>query len=288
MKGIIMAGGSGSRLWPLTSVISKQLLPVFDKPLIYYPISTLMSIGINELLLVSTPEDIPAIRELLGNGSNFGISIDYCVQQEPKGIAHGIILAKDFIGRENFSLVLGDNIFYGQEFNQQLLNINSISGSTAFAYHVNNPSRYGVVQLDSNYLPISIEEKPKLPKSDLALTGLYFFDYTAIEIAHTLKPSARGELEITDVLSTYMKNGNLQIRVIPSGTAWLDAGTPSSLHDASTFVRIIEERQGIKIACPEEIAFLKGWLNKSEVLELAQLKPNSAYIDYLIRVTNSR
>jgi glucose-1-phosphate thymidylyltransferase len=288
MKGIIMAGGSGSRLWPLTSVISKQLLPVFDKPLIYYPISTLMSIGINELLLVSTPEDIPAIRELLGNGSNFGISIDYCVQQEPKGIAHGIILAEDFIGRENFSLVLGDNIFYGQEFNQQLLNINSISGSTAFAYHVNNPSRYGVVQLDSNYLPISIEEKPKLPKSDLALTGLYFFDHTAIEIAHTLNPSARGELEITDVLSTYMKNGNLQIRVIPSGTAWLDAGTPSSLHDASTFVRIIEERQGIKIACPEEIAYLKGWLNKTEVLELAQLKPNSAYTDYLVRVTNSR
>jgi len=288
MKGIIMAGGSGSRLWPLTSVISKQLLPVFDKPLIYYPISTLMSIGINELLLVSTPEDIPAIRELLGNGSNFGISIDYCVQQEPKGIAHGIILAEDFIGRENFSLVLGDNIFYGQEFNQQLLNINSISGSTAFAYHVNNPSRYGVVQLDSNYLPISIEEKPKLPKSDLALTGLYFFDHTAIEIAHTLNPSARGELEITDVLSAYMKNGNLQIRVIPSGTAWLDAGTPSSLHDASTFVRIIEERQGIKIACPEEIAYLKGWLNKTEVLELAQLKPNSAYTDYLVRVTNSR
>jgi glucose-1-phosphate thymidylyltransferase len=247
-----------------------------------------MSIGINELLLVSTPEDIPAIRELLGNGSNFGISIDYCVQQEPKGIAHGIILAEDFIGRENFSLVLGDNIFYGQEFNQQLLNINSISGSTAFAYHVNNPSRYGVVQLDSNYLPISIEEKPKLPKSDLALTGLYFFDHTAIEIAHTLNPSARGELEITDVLSTYMKNGNLQIRVIPSGTAWLDAGTPSSLHDASTFVRIIEERQGIKIACPEEIAYLKGWLNKTEVLELAQLKPNSAYTDYLVRVTNSR
>ncbi len=283
-----MAGGSGSRLWPLTSVISKQLLPVFDKPLIYYPISTLMSIGINELLLISTPEDIPAIRELLGNGSNFGISIDYCVQQDPKGIAHGIILAEDFIGRENFSLVLGDNIFYGQEFNQQLLNINSISGATAFAYHVNNPSRYGVVQLDSNYLPISIEEKPKLPKSDLALTGLYLFDYTAIEIAHTLKPSARGELEITDVLSTYMSNGDLQIRVIPSGTAWLDAGTPSSLHDASTFVRIIEERQGIKIACPEEIAYRKGWLNKSEVLKLAQLKPNSAYTDYLVRITNSR
>jgi glucose-1-phosphate thymidylyltransferase len=288
MKGIIMAGGSGSRLWPLTSVISKQLLPVFDKPLIYYPISTLMSIGINELLLISTPEDIPAIRELLGNGSNFGISIDYCVQQDPKGIAHGIILAEDFIGGENFSLVLGDNIFYGQEFNQQLLNINSISGATAFAYHVNNPSRYGVVQLDSNYLPISIEEKPKLPKSDLALTGLYLFDYTAIEIAHTLKPSARGELEITDVLSTYMNNGDLQIRVIPSGTAWLDAGTPSSLHDASTFVRIIEERQGIKIACPEEIAYQKGWLNKSEVLKLAQLKPNSAYTDYLVRIANSR
>lgn len=283
-----MAGGSGSRLWPLTSVISKQLLPVFDKPLIYYPISTLMSIGINELLLVSTPEDIPAIRELLGNGSNLGISVDYCVQQEPKGIAHGIILAEDFIGRENFSLVLGDNIFYGQEFNQQLLNINSISGSTAFAYHVNNPSRYGVVQLNSNFLPISIEEKPKLPKSDLALTGLYFFDHTAIEIAHTLKPSARGELEITDVLSTYMKNGDLQIRVIPSGTAWLDAGTPSSLHDASTFVRIIEERQGIKIACPEEIAYQKGWLNKNAVLKLAQLKPNSAYSDYLVRVANSQ
>jgi glucose-1-phosphate thymidylyltransferase len=287
MKGIIMAGGSGSRLWPLTSVISKQLLPVFDKPLIYYPISTLMSIGINELLLVSTPEDIPAISELLGNGSNFGISIDYCVQQDPKGIAHGLILAEDFIDRENFSLILGDNIFYGQEFNQQLLNINLISSATAFASHVNNPTRYGVVELDSNFLPISIEEKPKQPKSDLALTGLYFFDHTAIKIAQTLKPSARGELEITDVLRTYLKSGNLNVRVIPSGTAWLDAGTPSSLHDASTFVRIIEDRQGIKIACPEEIAYQKGWLDKSAVLKLAKLKPNSAYSDYLVRVVDS-
>jgi glucose-1-phosphate thymidylyltransferase len=287
MKGIIMAGGSGSRLWPLTSILSKQILPVFDKPLIYYPISTLMSIGINELLIVSTTEDIPVIRELLGNGSNFGISIDYCVQQDPKGIAHGLILAEDFIDRENFSLILGDNIFYGQEFNQQLLNMNLILGATAFAYRVNNPTRYGVVELDSNFLPVSIEEKPKQPKSDLALTGLYFFDYTASKIAHTLKPSARGELEITDVLSAYMKNDDLQIRVIPSGTAWLDAGTPSSLHDASTFVRIIEERQGIKIACPEEIALRKGWLNKSEVLKLAQLKPSSAYADYLVRVANS-
>ena len=282
-----MAGGSGSRLWPLTSILSKQILPVFDKPLIYYPISTLMSIGINELLIVSTTEDIPVIRELLGNGSNFGISIDYCVQQDPKGIAHGLILAEDFIDRENFSLILGDNIFYGQEFNQQLLNMNLILGATAFAYRVNNPTRYGVVELDSNFLPVSIEEKPKQPKSDLALTGLYFFDYTASKIAHTLKPSARGELEITDVLSAYMKNGDLKIRVIPSGTAWLDAGTPSSLHDASTFVRIIEERQGIKIACPEEIALRKGWLNKSEVLKLAQLKPSSAYADYLVRVANS-
>ncbi len=282
-----MAGGSGSRLWPLTSVLSKQILPVFDKPLIYYPISTLMSMGINELLVVSTAADIPAISELLGNGSNFGISIDYCVQQDPKGIAHGLILAEDFIDRDNFSLILGDNIFYGQEFNQQLLNINLISGATAFAYHVNNATRYGVVELDSNFSPISIEEKPKQPKSNLALTGLYFFDYTATKIANTLKPSARGELEITDVLSAYMKNGDLKIRVIPSGTAWLDAGTPSSLHDASTFVRIIEERQGIKIACPEEIAFQKGWLNKSEVLKLAQLKPSSAYTDYLVRVANS-
>ena len=283
-----MAGGSGSRLWPLTSVISKQLLPVFDKPLIYYPISTLMSIGINELLLVSTPEDIPAIKKLLGNGSNFGIRLDYCVQNDPKGIAHGIILAEEFIGNENFSLILGDNIFYGQEFNQQLFNINLTSGATAFAYHVNNPTRYGVVELDSNLLPISIEEKPKQPKSDLALTGLYFFDHTAIKIAHTLKPSARGELEITDVLRTYLKSGNLHVRLIPSGTAWLDAGTPNSLHDASKFVRIIEERQGIKIACPEEIAYQKGWLNKSAVIELAKLNPNSAYSEYLVRVVNSK
>ena len=283
-----MAGGSGSRLWPLTSVISKQLLPVFDKPLIYYPISTLMSIGINELLLVSTPEDIPAIKKLLGNGSNFGIRLDYCVQNDPKGIAHGIILAEEFIGNENFSLILGDNIFYGQEFNQQLFNINLTSGATAFAYHVNNPTSYGVVELDSNFLPISIEEKPKQPKSDLALTGLYFFDHTAIKIAHTLKPSARGELEITDVLRTYLKSGNLHVRLIPSGTAWLDAGTPNSLHDASKFVRIIEERQGIKIACPEEIAYQKGWLNKSAVIELAKLNPNSAYSEYLVRVVNSK
>ena len=283
-----MAGGSGSRLWPLTSVISKQLLPVFDKPLIYYPISTLMSIGINELLIVSTPEDIPAIKKLLGNGSNFGIRLDYCVQNDPKGIAHGIILAEEFIGNENFSLILGDNIFYGQEFNQQLFNINLTSGATAFAYHVNNPTRYGVVELDSNLLPISIEEKPKQPKSDLALTGLYFFDHTAIKIAHTLKPSARGELEITDVLRTYLKSGNLHVRLIPSGTAWLDAGTPNSLHDASKFVRIIEERQGIKIACPEEIAYQKGWLNKSAVIELAKLNPNSAYSEYLVRVVNSK
>jgi glucose-1-phosphate thymidylyltransferase len=288
MKGIVMAGGSGSRLWPLTSVTSKQLLPVFDKPLIYYPISTLMSIGINEILLVSTPEDIPVIRELLGDGSNFGISLDYCIQNDPKGIAHGIILAEEFIGKENFSLILGDNIFYGQEFNQQLLNIDLISGATTFAYQVNNPTRYGVVEFDSNFLPISIEEKPQKPKSDLALTGLYFFDYTAIEIAQTLKPSARGELEITDVLRTYLRNGNLHVRVIPSGTAWLDAGTPSSLHDASTFVRIIEERQGIKIACPEEIAYQKGWLEKSTVLELAKLNLNSAYSEYLLRVVNSK
>jgi glucose-1-phosphate thymidylyltransferase len=284
MKGIIMAGGSGSRLWPLTSIVSKQLLPVFDKPLIYYPLSTLMSSKINELLIISTATDIPIIKSLLGNGTRFGISIEYCVQNSPMGIAQGIVLAKDFIGQDNFALILGDNIFYGQELNKQLQYINDVSGALVFAYRVNDATRYGVIELDKNLMPISIEEKPSIPKSNLALTGLYFFDNTAVDIACNLKPSTRGELEITDVLNSYLKTNSLTVIVMPVGTAWLDAGTPKSLHDAATFVRIVEERQGVKVACPEEIAFNNKWIGKEFLLEAINNNPNSDYSRYLKHV----
>jgi glucose-1-phosphate thymidylyltransferase len=286
MKGIIMAGGSGSRLWPLTSVTSKQLLPVFDKPLIYYPLSTLMSSKINELLVISTVTDIPIIKSLLGDGTRFGISIEYCVQDSPMGIAQGIILAKDFIGKDDFALILGDNIFYGQELNNQLQFINGVSGALVFAYTVNDATRYGVVELDQDLIPISIEEKPSKPKSNFALTGLYFFDNNAVNIACNLKPSARGELEITDVLNSYLKANLLSVIVMPVGTAWLDAGTPQSLHDAGTFVRIVEERQGVKIACPEEIAFNNKWIGEEFLLEVIKINPNSDYSRYLKQIIN--
>ena len=287
MKGILMAGGSGSRLWPLTSGISKQLLPVFDKPLIYYPLSTLMSTGIREFFIISTPEDLPIIKNLLGNGSRFGISIDYCIQEKPLGIAQGITLAQDFISDDNFALILGDNIFYGQELELQLKNVGSIVGSKVFAYRVSDPSRYGVVELDQNSKPRSIEEKPRNPKSDLALTGLYFFDSKAVTIARGLLPSNRGELEITDVLLQYMKQDELHVITMPAGTAWLDAGTPTSLHDASTFVRIIEERQGIKIACPEIIAYKHGWISKEKIQEIIFTAPKSPYSEYLKKATTT-
>lgn len=287
MKGILMAGGSGSRLWPLTSGISKQLLPVFDKPLIYYPLSTLMSTGIREFFIISTPEDLPIIKNLLGNGSRFGISIDYCIQEKPLGIAQGITLAQDFISDDNFALILGDNIFYGQELELQLKNVGSIVGSKVFAYRVSDPSRYGVVELDQNSKPRSIEEKPRNPKSDLALTGLYFFDSKAVTIARGLLPSNRGELEITDVLLQYMKQDELHVITMPAGTAWLDAGTPTSLHDASTFVRIIEERQGIKIACPEIIAYKHGWILKEKIQEIIFMAPKSPYSEYLKKATTT-
>ncbi len=281
-----MAGGSGSRLWPLTSVTSKQLLPVFDKPLIYYPLSTLMSSKINELLVISTVTDIPIIKSLLGDGTRFGISIEYCVQDSPMGIAQGIILAKDFIGKDDFALILGDNIFYGQELNNQLQFINGVSGALVFAYTVNDATRYGVVELDQDLIPISIEEKPSKPKSNFALTGLYFFDNNAVNIACNLKPSARGELEITDVLNSYLKANLLSVIVMPVGTAWLDAGTPQSLHDAGTFVRIVEERQGVKIACPEEIAFNNKWIGEEFLLEVIKINPNSDYSRYLKQIIN--
>jgi len=279
-----MAGGSGSRLWPLTSTVSKQLLPVFDKPLIYYPLSTLMSSKINEILIISTVTDVPIIKSLLGDGTRFGISIEYCVQDSPLGIAHGIVLAKEFIGQENFALILGDNIFYGQELNKQLQYINDVSGALAFAYRVSEASRYGVVELDQDSKPISIEEKPTKPKSNLALTGLYFFNSTAVEIACNLKPSARGELEITDVLNNYLNSNSLTAIIMPVGTAWLDAGTPRSLHDAGTFVRIVEDRQGVKVACPEEIAFNNKWIDGEFLLGVINNNPNSDYSRYLKQV----
>ena len=282
-----MAGGSGSRLWPLTSILSKQLLPVFDKPLIYYPLSTLMSSKIKELLVISTATDVPILKSLLGDGARFGISIEYCVQDSPGGIAQGIALASDFIGQDSFALILGDNIFYGQELNKQLQYINDVSGALAFAYRVSDASRYGVVELDKDLLPVSIEEKPSTPKSNLALTGLYFFNNSAVKIACNLKPSARGELEITDVLNDYLKANLLTVIVMPVGTAWLDAGTPKSLHDAGTFVRIVEERQGVKVACPEEIAFNNKWIGKEFLIEAINNNPNSDYTRYLKQVVNA-
>jgi glucose-1-phosphate thymidylyltransferase len=276
-----MAGGNGTRLWPLTLGLSKQLLPVYDKPLIYYPLSTLMQCSIRDILIISTPQDTPIIKGILGNGDRFGIKLNYIVQESPKGIAQGIDLAKNFIGNDNFALILGDNIFYGLEFINQLNEIDLIKGALVFAYKVHDASRYGVVELDLNQIPISICEKPLEPKSNLALTGLYFFDNSAISIASNLKPSKRGEIEITEVLTTYLKNKTLNVLTMPVGTAWLDAGTPKSLQDAGNYVRIIEDRQGIKIACPEEIAFTKGWITKETMLKVIASNKSSDYSEYL-------
>jgi len=282
-----MAGGNGSRLWPLTSGLSKQLLPVYDKPLVYYPLSTLMQCGIRDILIISTPKDTPIIEGILGRGDKFGIKLDYIIQESPKGIAHGIGLAKNFIGNDNFALILGDNIFYGLEFINQIGKINLIQGALVFTYKVHDPSRYGVVEVDHNKIPISICEKPPKPKSNLALTGLYFFDNSATSIATNLKPSKRGEIEITEVLNVYLKNKNLKVLTMPTGTAWLDAGTPKSLQDAGNYVRIIEDRQGIKIACPEEIAFTKGWIKKEIILKIIASNKNSDYSEYLNKLIKS-
>ena len=280
-KGIILAGGSGSRLYPLTKVISKQLLPVFDKPMIYYPLSTLMIAGIREVLLISTPKDISQYKALLGDGHIWGVDISYQIQPSPDGLAQAFILAEDFIGDDLSALILGDNIFHGNDMSSLLLNASNKDNATIFAYHVSDPERYGVVEFDNNQKVISIEEKPKIPKSNYAVTGLYFYDHKVVEFAKSLKPSQRGELEITDLNKIYMNEDRLNVEVLNRGFAWLDSGTHESLLEANQYIATVEKRQGQKIACIEEISFRKGWITKENLFSLAEEKYNNNYRKYL-------
>src|SRR5690554_456675 len=285
MKGIILAGGSGTRLYPVTKGISKQLLPIYDKPMVYYPLSVLMLAGIKDILLITTPEDAGNFRRLLGDGSDFGIHISYATQANPNGLAQAFILAEDFIGSDSVCLVLGDNIFYGQGFSGMLTAAAAqTQGATLFAYPVNDPERFGVVEFDESKRAISIEEKPLAPKSHYAVTGLYFFDNDVIRIAKTIQPSARGELELTDIHQEYLRRGELNVEMLGRGFAWLDAGTHESLLEAAQFVQTIEKRQGLKIACLEEIAFKQGWLTNDELAIRAAALGQSSYGRYLINL----
>ena len=288
MKGIILAGGSGTRLHPLTLAVSKQLMPVFDKPMIYYPLSTLMRAGINEILIISTPHDMPNFKKLLGNGENIGCKFEYAIQEKPNGLAQAFVIGEDFIGKDNVSLILGDNIFYGGAMENMLTSHNDPNGGVIFAYHVKDPERYGVVDFDDNMNAISIEEKPKVPKSNYAVPGLYFYDNSVIEIAKNIQPSARGEYEISDVNAEYLRMGKLKVGVLDRGTAWLDTGTFNSLMQASQFVQVIEERQGLKVGCIEEIAYKKGFINKQQLIDLAQPLIKSGYGSYLLEMTKGK
>ena len=282
MKGIILAGGAGSRLFPLTLVASKQLQPVYDKPMVYYPLTTLIEGGIRELCLISTPQDLPRFRQLLGDGSSWGLTIDYREQAKPQGIAQAFLIADSFIGSDAVTLILGDNVFYGGDsFHRAFAEFKT--GATIFGYHVNDPERYGVVQFDAQRQAISIEEKPKHPKSNFAVPGLYIYDNNVVSITRNLKPSARGELEITDVNVEYLRRGELRVCRLSRGFAWLDAGTSSSLHEASAYVQTIEKRQGIKIGCPEEAAFRRGFLSLTQLETLTERMPNCEYRDYLVK-----